>query len=1134
MINLKSLIDLLPPIFKSTDTYKVDGKGLLERFLEICGNYLDDIITPDIDRALDLIKVEETDSIYLNYLWELFGEVPFGNGNIINKGQWDLYYNGTLSTQELEELSKNWIIPKEGTLVLDNNRTRELLKYSLALMKVRGTKKFFETLFKIYGIDCNITDEQGNNQGRYYKSSIVDTEYNSILDKVNLDNTSTCNECLNLSVDISASYSYGSTDGVLMVGIDESVLQARDLTPVDTLTGVNLYNTPSNQLSDTQKEYVQGFIAFRKTIEYLFDKYLPCNTKAVITYNEIAPDDRFELSIEYITENSTLNDEDREVKVAVHVTSLWPNNNHTYQVSSDGINWSNKVYESGSIFTIQTPGMYYFRSVAKPDLVDSFLVVDSRNMVEEWAGDVISIGFINPNITQNLNIPVHHLFVSEESPTGSLVIQVYKGGEVIEGDSVRQEEIIDQNGHIYHSGDTVVFNTLGVYTFSLIRNLSITAKIEVLKYQPKDVNASFIMGMPYGVSCMYRSIETFEDGTSKESGSLNNFGNYGILGGGDWREPTEPFKNNSRGNVINLAYTRGDATELKILLKDLKIWAYKYSDDGYIDKQVIDLDVLDVLQSDQPCERLIYHGDPGATDVSLMIDRLSFDRSSFNLSELSRDYGNEIPLEALHTLSNGGVLLLHPNTNELASKGILPNCSLSNNTYYSNFLVIVIPPLVTGYPVSDVEDFGNHFQTSTTGLSSPNDCLTSGYKRGVPPHGLSYDYIEPGSTYDTQGNLTGLTYGFKNYSYSTDMTDKYKFKDTKVVIFNLDGYSSNNSVYYPRENTYYEDGIRFDRLDKLHEALIPPEYNSTVQFNRTVIFMDRLAPFVNTQYVMYNSPTPKDVDGTILNGLYIKPKWYKREVTAVDIEGNTLNGDEINEAIWRTYTDSGWWDNVLSIGLVKPRGVANYVSIAPFLDFSDNSIKPAMFEFIYYTYGVDISQFSFVFDKEGVASIPYYIVDDVGNLYLPKNVYSISDQLTAKLILLPFVSPEGVSPMINLDSSVPAANSVGSLLINGSDDKVYTYKIPSTAMSIQASVPLNILNPVPGVVKDLVIAEVSSNDISDENFAIEVEWPNNTLYHSGIPDIENLNTDIEHHFIIKNSYGELIGDIHTLKITKNS
>jgi len=49
MTNLKNLIDFLPFEFKEQDTYKVDGKGILERFLEICGNYFQEDITKDIE-----------------------------------------------------------------------------------------------------------------------------------------------------------------------------------------------------------------------------------------------------------------------------------------------------------------------------------------------------------------------------------------------------------------------------------------------------------------------------------------------------------------------------------------------------------------------------------------------------------------------------------------------------------------------------------------------------------------------------------------------------------------------------------------------------------------------------------------------------------------------------------------------------------------------------------------------------------------------------------------------------------------------------------------------------------------------------------------------------------------------------
>ena len=68
MTNLKNLIDFLPFEFREQDAYKVDGKGILERFLEICGNYFQEDITKDIDNILDIIDIDKTQQRYLNCL----------------------------------------------------------------------------------------------------------------------------------------------------------------------------------------------------------------------------------------------------------------------------------------------------------------------------------------------------------------------------------------------------------------------------------------------------------------------------------------------------------------------------------------------------------------------------------------------------------------------------------------------------------------------------------------------------------------------------------------------------------------------------------------------------------------------------------------------------------------------------------------------------------------------------------------------------------------------------------------------------------------------------------------------------------------------------------------------------------
>ena len=37
-------MDFLPYYYREADTYKVNGKGILERYLEIFGNYFEDYI----------------------------------------------------------------------------------------------------------------------------------------------------------------------------------------------------------------------------------------------------------------------------------------------------------------------------------------------------------------------------------------------------------------------------------------------------------------------------------------------------------------------------------------------------------------------------------------------------------------------------------------------------------------------------------------------------------------------------------------------------------------------------------------------------------------------------------------------------------------------------------------------------------------------------------------------------------------------------------------------------------------------------------------------------------------------------------------------------------------------------------
>ena len=72
---------LFPYEYKVEDTYKdINGKGILERFIDICSEYFDKEVIPEIDNFTDIIDIDKTPGIFLNYIWEYFGYIPYAYG----------------------------------------------------------------------------------------------------------------------------------------------------------------------------------------------------------------------------------------------------------------------------------------------------------------------------------------------------------------------------------------------------------------------------------------------------------------------------------------------------------------------------------------------------------------------------------------------------------------------------------------------------------------------------------------------------------------------------------------------------------------------------------------------------------------------------------------------------------------------------------------------------------------------------------------------------------------------------------------------------------------------------------------------------------------------------------------------
>ena len=292
-MNLKNLIDFLPFEFKEQDTYKVNGKGILERFLEICGSYFQDNITSDIDNILDLIDIDKTQQRYLNYLWEFLGELPFAR------------------TGE-----------HTGVPNLSDEQIRTILKYSISLLKIRGSRKFFEILFNMYGLTCTIVDPTDGEMDKWEKvDPLYDTDYSGY-DKYNYDKIYGCAQCIQVDISI----------------------------------GGHGFTSPTKE-----------FKAFKQSIDRLFDRFLPYNVSGNIQYG-------FDLAYNYkivaeplISPVKIVTGHTTEVPIRVTVTSDYDDADLRYQVTGydpSENKWSSKLYESGSIFYAKKGDQrYYFRSV---------------------------------------------------------------------------------------------------------------------------------------------------------------------------------------------------------------------------------------------------------------------------------------------------------------------------------------------------------------------------------------------------------------------------------------------------------------------------------------------------------------------------------------------------------------------------------------------------------------------------------------------------------------------------------------------------------------------------------------------------------------------------------------------------
>lgn len=287
-MDLKHLIDFLPYSYKARDTYKVDGKGILERFLELFGTYMEDIIVPEIDTILDNITIDKAENYYLNYLWEFLGELPFGYSVLIDKDKWDTHYDPTDSAATYNIKKKLWEITKSGYIILSESTTRTLLKYAVTLIKVRGTPKFFDAIFRLYNLQCTINDPV---KSVYYDSvngvSYIPSRSSNPYDYNYFDSETTfdsdlnydlqyipCTQCFGVDIDISPSGGpFAGKEKTIFADIQGIYIYGKSYSTTDIIEGVNDY------VAGKTTWRTSALKAFKATLEVFFDKYLPFNAK---------------------------------------------------------------------------------------------------------------------------------------------------------------------------------------------------------------------------------------------------------------------------------------------------------------------------------------------------------------------------------------------------------------------------------------------------------------------------------------------------------------------------------------------------------------------------------------------------------------------------------------------------------------------------------------------------------------------------------------------------------------------------------------------------------------------------------------------------------------------------------------
>lgn len=288
MIDLNNLIDLFPYYYKENDSYKVDGKGLLERFLNICGDYFQKHPLADLDNFLEILDINKTNIIFVNNFWKFFGELPFAQGPVIDPELFQKAFTGF----NFDEAIKQATVSNEAYTGVTNVDYRSIITYAVSLFKIRGTRQFFDIMFRLYGMNVQIQIPEGEDPFQKDHTTHFDLE-DTQFDKVTFDNYYRCQNCSDVTFLITLPANQSSkkqSEALSYINQVRSFIERFVpfyINPVIQVYGNALYNTVTIKVDKTKLTLSAGETG---SVIVTVAPSVPGNTLVPLTYRVAVTD----------------------------------------------------------------------------------------------------------------------------------------------------------------------------------------------------------------------------------------------------------------------------------------------------------------------------------------------------------------------------------------------------------------------------------------------------------------------------------------------------------------------------------------------------------------------------------------------------------------------------------------------------------------------------------------------------------------------------------------------------------------------------------------------------------------------------------------------------------------------------